>query len=183
MGERIGFIFLALLLTAALLLCFFINLYLGVAVFAFSAGVLIWILRVRKKKVDSTMQELAKHTGLSFSSHPLRYGKVWGNYRGLEVEISVCSGSEARAGLGPLLTSLTGSAAFSTLDIHNLTRIRIFHTLSPESKLIIQQMPLIILDQKELTLFLPYVSTSSAELKTLLNHLHHISQLLSQENL
>jgi len=172
MGEKIAFGFLGILLLGMLVLCFWINLYLGLFLLVFSTAIIWWIYGVKKKKVDLAMAEAAKKTGLSFQRHPLKYGTIRGSYKGLETEIGVYTDTGSFGGMGVLLTSLSGKGALASLDIRNFTGIKIKHNLGIQRKEVISDgFPLIVADKDEIYLMLPHVSVDAREIERNLDKL------------
>lgn len=172
MGEKIAFGFIGILVLGAIALLFLINLYLGIFVLIFTIGVFWWIYGVRKRKVDSAMHQVSIETGLSFTRDPLKYGMLKGTYKGFETEIGVYTDTDVFGGAGVILTSLTGDAAFSTLEIRNFTGIKMKHNSEiKEKKVISDDFPVIVADKDEIYMMLPYVSVDPKEIKRNLNRL------------
>jgi hypothetical protein len=172
MGEKIAFGFLGILLLGALVLCFWLNLYLGLFILIFSIFVFWWIYGVRKRKIDSAMAKVAKDTDLSFHKDFFKYGTLKGKYKGYETEIGVYNDLDAFGGIGTILTSITGSAGFSALNIRNFTGIKMKHNLEiKDRKIISEEFPVIVAQKNEVYLMLPHVSYNPGEIKRNLNKL------------
>ena len=170
--EKIGYVFVAILLILAISLCFWISIYLGLFVLLFSIGVIWWIYGVKKKRVDEAMNKVAHRLGLKFYRDPFKYGIIKGEYRGYNVEIGVYTDFNAFGGAGVILTSLSGKGAFSALDIHNFTGIKIkLDSEFKESKVISDKFPLILMEGNEIKLIFPYVSSDPREIETNLLYL------------
>ena len=182
MGEKIAFGFIGILVLSAIGLCFLINLYLGFFVLIFSVGVFWWIYGVRKRKVDHAMAEVAKDTGLSFHKDLIKHGTVKGIYKGFETEIGVYTDIDAFGGIGTILTSITGSAGFSALNIRNFTGIKMKHNLEiKDRKIISEEFPVIVAQKSEMFLMLPHVSYNPGEIKRNLNKLCKVIDSLPKE--
>jgi len=172
LAEKIAIGFLGLLLLTTVGLCFWIDLYLGLFVLIFSLGVLWFIYRVRKRKIDLAMAHLAQETGLSFNKSFFKYGTVTGNYKGFDVEIGVYSDLNAFGGIGILMASLTGEGVLAALEIRNFTGIKIkLPSEIQEKRLISEDFPVVIARKNELCLMFPYVSSDKKEIKRHLDSL------------
>jgi len=172
MGEKIGYGISALLLLLVLGLCFWINIYFGLAVLLFVLGVFWWIYGKRKKRVDRTLLALAQEMNLDVEKSALKYFRVKGEYRGYPVEIGVHKRVDAWGGVGTILTSLTGEAGWSALDIQNFMGIKLVHNLDlPEERLISKSFPYQVTGRNEIYGFFPDVFPTREEIKRGLNRL------------
>ncbi len=166
MAEKVAIAFLVLLVAGTIFLCFAINMYLGLSVLLLTAFSFWFYLGVKKRKVNLAMAELAEKTGLRFEKSLLKYGKVKGTYRGMEVEIAVYSDANAFGGSAAMLSAFTGEGALAALEIRNFTGMKIKHSKRiARQRILSPEFPLIAIDSKELKLMLPHVSSSSAEMR------------------
>jgi len=184
MGEKIAFFFIGILVIFTLVLCFWLNFYLGLFVFIFSVSVIVWIYGVKKKKIDKVLAEVARDTGLSYNKNLLKYGSLRGKYKGYETEIGIYTDTDAFGGLGTILASITGSGSMAALNIRNFTGIKIKHNLNlRKSKVISKAFPKIIAHGNEIFLIFPYISDEKEEIKKYLEKLINILHDLSCESM
>ncbi len=183
MREKISFVLVGSLLIIAIALTFWIHAALGLVVLLFCLAVFGYIYGVYKKRIDQVLAEVAKRTGLRYQKGTLTHGVLKGKYRGYDTEVGVYSSFDGMGGLGTLLTATTGMAGLSTLDIQNVTTIRMTHDLPvSEEKIISRDWPTVLVQRGRIVLSLPYVSRSADEIVRCLERLAEEVELLSRQS-
>ncbi|HEY80926.1 MAG TPA: hypothetical protein G4O05_07605 [Caldilineae bacterium] len=147
-----GWLLLALLLLFAVGFSFLIHPLMGLFNLSLVVGTFWWAAR-RKKKVDCVLAEVARQTDLRVERHRLAYNILRGTFQGFETEIRICGTSGAS--VGTQLTALSGDAAWSTMDIRNVTTIRMKHGLPLQKKTRLSSR--IVATPTEAVLVLPYI--------------------------
>ncbi len=94
----------------------------------FVAVVIIWYMQT-KIRGDVYLKELANRTGCKFDSEKFGYGRVFGSYRGYEIEVSVNKDYCAQRGLSGfiLTTVILNSVIGSVAGIRNFTSVKVRH--------------------------------------------------------
>mgnify|MGYP000067794664 CR=1 FL=1 len=124
----------------------------------------------RKKRVDQVLLALAQELDFDVEKSALKYFRVKGEYKGYPVEIGVHKSFDAFGGIGTLLTSLTGEAAWSTLNIRNFMGIKLIHNLNlSEESLSTKELPHVVVGKNEIFLIFPDVFPPREEIKKGLN--------------
>ncbi len=164
--KTVGYLLLALLLLGALALFYFIHPVMGVFMTLVYAGA-FWWMRGSKKQIDQVFKEVARQSGLNVVRKHGAYNRLSGSFQGYDTEVGVYSSNEA--GIGTLLTSLSGEGGWSALDINNVTAIRMKHGL-PVQKEISLGSNVLIRDREAVMLY-PYVSKNAGEILEGMTHL------------
>ena len=124
--KFVGWLSVALLILLALVFSYLLHPLMGLSMTLLAGGAFWWVFR-SKKKVDGILDEVARKSGLKVIKHPLAYNMLRGRFQDFDTEVRVVSSHDA--GVGVQLTTLTGEAGWSPLDIRNVTRIKMRHGL------------------------------------------------------
>lgn len=156
----------------AIALCFWLNIYFGLILLLFIVGVLWWIMVKRKKRFDQVLVALAQELGFDVEKSTLKYFRVKGEYKGYPVAIGIQKNLDAMGRAGTLLTTLTGEAAWSTLDIRNFMSIKLVHNLNLSQGLLLAKgFETIATSPNETYYFFPDEFPPKEEIKKGLNQL------------
>ncbi|HIE13177.1 MAG TPA: hypothetical protein EYP63_07120 [Desulfotomaculum sp.] len=164
--KTFGYLLLALLLLGGLVLCYFIHPVVGLFMTLVYAGA-FWWMRGSKKQIDQVFNEVARQSGLKVVEKHGAYNRLRGSFQGYDTEIGVYSSNEA--GIGTLLTSLSGDAGWSGLDINNVTAIKMKHGLPVQKE--ISRGSNIVITAREAVMVYPYVSKDAGEILEGMTHL------------
>jgi len=168
--AMIGWGLLALLVVISIGLVFSIDLFLGTAFLVFCLGVGYWVFFVKKRATDRLIAKAASDLGLVFKPHPLRYGAMAGDFKGLPVRISYEGTSGGGAGL--VIVATGGSPGYAALDVRNETVVRLTHPLSQEQqKAISRNDPTLRVDARGVADAIDGICTSARTLKRKLGQL------------
>jgi len=165
--KTVGYLLLALLLLGTLVLCYFIHPVMGAFMTLVCAGA-FWWMRGSKKQIDQVFNEVARQSGLKVvvGKHGA-YDRLSGSFQGYDTEVGVYRSNEA--GIGLLLTSLSGEAGWSAMDISNVTAIKMKHGLPIQRE--ISRGSNVVITSREAVMVYPYVSKDAGEILEGMTHL------------
>ena len=150
--KFVGWLSVALLILLALVFSYLLHPLMGAFMTLVAGGAFWWAFQ-SKRKVDVVLDEVARQSGLRVTKQALTYNMLRGDFQGFDTEVRVVSSHDA--GVGTQLTALTGEAGWSSLDIRNVTSIKMKHDLAVQEEMALSSR--IVATPSDITLVLSHI--------------------------
>ncbi len=176
--KYLGWLSVSLLVLLALVFSYSLHLLMGVLMTLVVGGAFWWAFQ-SKRKVDAIFDEVARRSGLKVTKRALAYNTLRGHFQGFDTEIRVVSSHDV--GPGTQLTAITGEAGWSSLDIRNVTLIKMRHNLPVSEEMALPSR--IVATPSDITLVLSCIPRNANEvfkgMQLLIREIKQLEQSLS----